>query len=143
MAYRHHPGVFDPKFHTNAQRRDLEDLLGEWYGDDFAATEITAQTDEPRKFSEILDSLLEDKLNTSAMQQLELRENWESMIGPPLNKITRFVTVKEDSAVIEVAHPAFLMELQRSNSAELWSRKLQQKFPDLGIKKIVFVPKGQ
>jgi hypothetical protein len=142
MAYRHHIGVYDPKYQNNRKRREMEDMLAEWYGNSFAAAEVTAQTDQVRQLGSVLDEMLKDKLNTAAMQQLELREQWDSLIGAPLNRFTRFVTVKDNTAIVEVSHPAFLMELRRNDTAEQWRRKLNQHFPDLGIESIQFVPAG-
>ena len=143
MAYRHHPGVYDPKYRDNMKRRDLEDLLGEWYGEDFAAAEITARTALPQKLSDVMDSLLADKLNEKALQQLELREKWQTIIGPPLNKFTSFSTVRENIAYVEVSHPAFLVELRRNGMANIWCAKLNELFPQLDIESITFIPAGQ
>lgn len=142
MAYRHHVGVFDPKYQSNRQRRDMEDMLSEWYGNRFAANEITARTDDVQKLGDLLDDLLKDKLNDESMQQLALREQWESLAGTPLNRYTRFIGIKDGIAIVEVIHPAFLIELRRNGTADLWCRKLREQFPDLQIDSMQFVPSG-
>ena len=142
MAYRHHIGVFDPKYQNNRQRRDLEDMLSEWYGNEFAANEITGRTSEAQKLGDVLDNLLKDKLNDNSMQQLELREKWDSLIGAPLNRYTRFICIKDSVAIVEVSHPAFLMELRRNDTAGAWCKKLQEQFPGLQIEFMQFVPAG-
>lgn len=142
MAYRHHVGVYDPKYRSNRQRREMEDMLSEWYGSKFAANEITNRTDEPQKLGDLLQDILEDKLNDAAMMQLELREKWESLIGPPLNRFTRFAAIRENIAIVEVSHPAFLLELRRNKTGELWCKKLQELFPALEIEAMQFVPAG-
>ena len=131
MAYHHNIGVFDPKFKKNRQRRELEDMLGEWYGRDYAASEVTCRTDQVLKLGDLLDAVLEDKLNDQAMLILDLREKWDSVIGPPLNKFIRLVNVKDSTVVVEVSHPAFLMELRKKSTAENCLQRILERYPQL------------
>ena len=143
MAYRHHTGVFDPKFKKNQQRRDLEDMLGEWYGEEFAASEITCRTDPPCKLGDMLDAILQDKLNDQTMQLIELREKWDSIIGTPLNKFTRMVNIRDAVMTVEVSHPAFLMELRKKGTTESCIQRIKTHCPALEFDSISFVPAGQ
>lgn len=143
MAYYHSPGVYDPKFKSNQQRREFEDMLGEWYGAKFAATEITCRTDSPKKIDEVLDSLMSEKLNGPAMLTLELQEKWDSLIGPPLNRYTRLATIRDNTAVIEVSHPAFLLELRKKSTQESWLVRLKESCPEAKLDSVQFVPGGQ
>lgn len=143
MAYRHHTGVYDPKFKLNRERRELEDLLSEWYGSEFAASEITCRTDEPSKLSDLLDGVLEKFVDKKAVLTNQLREKFPEMLGNPLNKFAALVTVKENTAIIEVKHPAFLMELRKPNVSGNLLNKIQAGFPDLEVAELNFVPAGQ
>ena len=143
MAYRHHPGVFDPKFKQNKQRRELEEMMSEWYGSNFAAKEITKRTDNAVPIADAMDKILEKCLNKNSMQALTLQENWDKIIGVPLNKFTALAAVKENKAVVEVKHPAFLAELKRQGNDKVLLQKISDACPELEISEIVFVPAGQ
>lgn len=143
MAYRHQPGVYDPKFKSNRRRRELEDMLQEWYGKEFASSEITARTDQAQKLSTILDTVLEKHINDQTLQLMELRSQWDSLIGPPLNKFVQLASLKDATLFLEVSHPAFLMELRKKNATDSLLERIRSRFPDLEIGQISFVPSGQ
>ena len=143
MAYRHHPGVFDPKFKQNNQRRELEDMMSEWYGSRFAAQEITKRTENAVPIADSMDRILEKCLNKNSMQSFALQENWDKIIGAPLNKFTTLAAVKENKVIVEVKHPAFLAELRRQGNDKLLLQKIASACPELEVNEIVFVPAGQ
>ena len=143
MAYRHHPGVFDPKFKQNNQRRELEDMMSEWYGSRFAAQEITKRTENAVPIADSMDRILEKCLNKNSMQSVTLQENWDKIIGAPLNKFTTLAAVKENKVIVEVKHPAFLAELRRQGNDKLLLQKIASACPELEVNEIVFVPAGQ
>ena len=143
MAYRHQRGVYDPKYAANKERRELEDMLSEGYGNRFAASEITCRTDAPRKLSDLLESVLESKINPGYLQLAKLREEWKDIIGPPLNNFTSLGAIKDGVAFVEVKHSAFLIELRKKDVSASFCSKLQKLCPDLDIQSICFVPGGQ
>lgn len=143
MAYRHHSGVYDPKFKVNRERRELEDLLSEWYGREFAESEITCRTDEPSRLSDLLDGVLEKFVDNTAVLTNQLRADFPQMLGAPLNKFAELIMIKENTAVIEVRHPAFLIELRKNSTSQDLLQKINQAYPDLGITALNFVPAGQ
>lgn len=143
MAYRHHQGVYDPKFKKNNQRRELEDLMSEWYGSRFAALEITKRTESASPVSDSMDKILEKYLNKNAMYALRLRENWNEIIGGPLNKFTTLAAVKDNKVIVEVKHPAFLAELRRQGNDKTLLNKISAAVPELETDEVIFVPVGQ
>ena len=143
MAYRHHSGVYDPKFKVNRERRELEDLLSEWYGREFAESEITCRTDEPSKLSDLLDGVLEKFVDNTAVLTNQLRADFPQMLGSPLNKFAELIMIRENTAIIEVKHPAFLMELRKKGNDQAVLKKIVQACPELEIAEIIFVPAGQ
>lgn len=143
MAYRHHTGVYDPKFKSNRERRDLEDMLSEWYGAEFAADEITCRTNEPSKLSDLLDGVLEKFVTNTTVMTTQLHERFPELLGTPLNKFADLATVKENTAIVEVKHPAFLAELRKPQISNGLLNKITAEFPDLGITGLQFVPAGQ
>ena len=143
MAYRHNTGFFDPKFKQNRQRREMEEMLGEWYGNKFAATEITSRTDKPRKRAEMLDEVLARHVNDNTVLLMSLKENWSNIIAAPMNRFVKAAGLKDDSLILEVSHPAFLMELRRKIVSEEWKNKINSAVEGLDIKDVIFVPDGQ
>ena len=143
MAYRHTPDVYDPKFADNKRRRDLEDMLGEWYGKEFASSEITCRTDAPQQISAVLDKLMQERLDQKAWLLVELKNKWQTVVAPPMDKYVQLYTVRDHTAILEVSHPAFLIELRKKNTTEQWRSKLSAACPELEIQDVEFVPAGQ
>ena len=143
MAYRHVADVYDPKFAGNKRRRDLEDMLGEWYGKEFAETESTAWTEQTCKLADCLDDVVKKHFDQTAALLVALKENWAKIIAPPMNKFVQLYTVRDHKAIIEVMHPAFLMELRKKNTVEEWCKKLNAACPELEINAVEFIPSGQ
>ncbi|MBR2356844.1 MAG: DUF721 domain-containing protein [Lentisphaeria bacterium] len=143
MGYRHHTGVYDPKYKTSRERREMEDLLSEWYGSRAAAQEITKRTEEPRLLAESLDSLLEQSLSQNNVRLIEMRNNWAKLIGPPLNKFTDPVKLENGTLFVETTHPAFLMELRKPSTVQAWLKRLSAAYEDLEIQDITFAMTGQ
>ncbi|MBE6367678.1 MAG: DUF721 domain-containing protein [Lentisphaerae bacterium] len=143
MAYRHHSEFYDPKYKENSKRRELEDMLREWYGNAYAAVEITCRTDEPQKISKSLDKLMQSRLSSSALLTVQINENWDKLIGPPLNRFCRLAAIRDQAVIVEVSHPAFLIQLRKPDTAQQWYDILKNAFPDLEAEKVIFVPAGQ
>ena len=131
---------YDPKFRANCERWRMEDMLGEWYGAEFAQTELAAYGEAPRPLGVVLDAILAGKLTPAARLGLAIRERWPELIGPPLNRYAQFCRLEEDCAVVEIAHPAFLRELNRPSVIAEWCAKLNREFPEAGLKTIRFIP---
>ena len=77
------------------------------------------------------------------MQSLALQENWQQIIGAPLNQFTALAAVKDNKVFVEVKHPAFLMELRKKGNDQAVLKKIVQACPELEIAEIIFVPAGQ
>lgn len=143
MAYRHHTGVYDPKYKTSSERREMEDLLSEWYGSRAAALEICKRTEEPRLLAESLETLLEQSLSQTNVQLIDMRNNWAKVIGPPLNKFTDPVKLEDGILFVETTHPAFLMELRKPATVQAWIKRLSAAYEEVDIQDIKFVMSGQ
>ena len=134
---------FDPKFRANRKRWQVEAMLGEWYGEDCALERITGFTEEPRSVGNVVRKLLSEKLSGEALTAMTLRERWSSILGAPLDRLTRLGRLEEHCAYIEVAHPAILMELKRSGKDADWCRLLNRNFPDSAVESVCFIPASQ
>ena len=143
MAYRHQPGVYDTKFRQNRDRRLMEDMLREWYGSEFAAVEVTNRTEKPVKLADSLENVLAEYLTEKTGFIVQLQEEWNNIIAPPLNKFTAFGTITDSTIYIEVSHPAFMVELRKPDTANVWLKKINSAVPGLKLENAVFVPAGQ
>ena len=141
--HRGRSAFFDPKFRANRKRWQVEAMLGEWYGEDFALERITGFTEEPRPVGELVKKLLSEKLTGEARLAMTMRERWHTILGAPLNRLTRLGRLEEHCAVIEVAHPAILMELKRSGKDADWCDLLNRNFPGAAVESVRFVPASQ
>lgn len=131
---------YDPKFRANRERWRMEEMLGEWYGNEFAHTEVAAHGAQPRRLGAVLDVLLAEKLTPRAHLSLAIRERWDELIGPPLNRYAQFCRLEDDCAIVEISHPAFLRELNQPRVIAEWCDKLNREFPGAGLKTIRFIP---
>ena len=118
-------------------------MMSEWYGSRFAAQEITKRTENAVPIADSMDRILEKCLNKNSIQSVTLQENWDKIIGAPLNKFTTLAAVKENKVIVEVKHPAFLAELRRQGNDKLLLQKIASACPELEVNEIVFVPAGQ
>ncbi len=143
MPYRHSSGVYDPKFKANRRRRELEDMLGEWYSRKFAAFEVAGHAESARSIGSLVEALVNKRLDDATRTALHIRERWSDLIGPPLNKYALFYTINDGIVIVEVTHPAFLQELRRPGVTAEWCAKLNREFPAAQITGIRFVPVGQ
>lgn len=134
---------FDPKFRANRKRWQVEAMLGEWYGEEFALERITGFCEEPRPVGELVKKVLRQTLSGEAMLAVTMRERWDSILGAPLNRLTRLGRLEDHCAVIEVAHPAILMELKRSGKDADWCNRLNREFPEAAVASVRFVPASQ
>lgn len=133
-------GFFDPKFRANRKRWQVEAMLAEWYGDEFALERVTGFTEEPRRVGELVKKLLDEKLSGEARLAVTMREHWHTMLGAPLNRLTALGRLENHCAVIEVAHPAILMELKRAGKDADWCALLNRNFPEAAVESVLFVP---
>ena len=134
---------FDPKFRANRKRWQIEAMLGEWYGEDFALERITGFTEDPRPVGNVVRKLLSERLSGEALIAMNMRERWSTVLGAPLNRLTRLGRLENHCACIEVAHPAILMELKRSGKDAVWIDLLNRNFPDAAVESVCFIPASQ
>ena len=137
------PFFYDPKFRANRVRGRVEELLGDWYGEDFALERVTGFGEAPRPVGAVIQELLREKLSAAQQLDMAIRESWESLIGAPLNRLTAFVRREENCVVVEVAHPAFLRELNRPQVIAEWCAKLNRQFPGAEVDSVRFIPASE
>lgn len=90
-----------------------QSILADWYGSDFAFTEMAAHTPEPVSIGRELDAFWRKAIGADAADIEILKQNWPRIVGEKLaghSNILRFDGVK---LIVKVDHPAWQMELRR------------------------------
>ena len=95
-------------------RRERLSLLSDWYGSDFAATEIAAHISSPHPLGNGIRSLMSQLETPEARALRTLRERWPEVAGAWISRITLPAEWKDGVLVLEVRHSALLRELKPS-----------------------------
>ena len=115
-------------------RRERLELLTEWYGGEFAATEIAAHTSSPVPLGKGVRELLAG-LETQEKRILrKLREAWPQIVVDGLAKLTEPSRWQDGVLFVEVRHSALLRELQPS--LELLRQAVNAQITDVDCREI-------
>lgn len=94
--------------------RERLDLLSEWYGRDFASTEVAAHISSPVLLGQGIKRLM-SALEAPEKRVLRiLREKWPETVGESIAKLTEPLEWKDGVLTLEVRHSALLRELRPS-----------------------------
>ena len=120
------------------KRRALRfQLLADWYGEDYAATEISAHTVQPYLLGQEIDLMVTGLKRTSISSYLRLASEWERIAGNTLARMATPGGMVDGKLFLEVRHSAMLRELQTVSSLIL--DKIKQEFGGDFCREIVFV----
>ena len=107
------------------ERSKKFNLLADWYGEEFAKTEIAAHTSSVHSLSDDISSLIESVSTKENAAYISLAANWEHL-GGAIAKLTTPGGFKDGVLLLEVRHSALLRELQ--NVAEIILPKLNEHY---------------
>ena len=88
-------------------------LLADWYGEDYAFTEMAAHTPEPCAIANELDAFWRRIAGESAGDIVAVREKWNDIVGEKLGKHSKAIKCDGAKLFVCVDHPAWQMELRR------------------------------
>lgn len=89
-------------------------MLSDWYGGDFAATEIAAHVSTPHPLGDGIRSVMSQLETPEARALRTLREQWPEVAGAWISRMTLPAEWKDGVLVLEVRHSALLRELKPS-----------------------------
>lgn len=115
------------------ERRKKFRLLADWYGTDYASTEIAAHTSAMHVLSDDIDSILENISTRENTAYIDLAANWQQF-GGAFAKLATPGGLKDGVLMLEVRHSALLRELQ--NIAEIIIPKLNERYGEGIFKEI-------
>jgi len=96
------------------QRRRRFRLLKDWYGTDYASTEMAAHTHQPEAVKEVMDRLLKSIDSPENNLFLQISARWQEIAGPQLSRLTAPQKLEGGCLNLEVRHSALLRELAPS-----------------------------
>lgn len=95
-------------------RKNRLSLLNDWYGSDFAATEIAAHISQPHSLQSGVRAVMAQLETPEARALRALRERWPEVAGAWISKLTVPADWRDGVLVLEVRHSALLRELKPS-----------------------------
>ena len=106
--------VRDLKYSRKRRKKynTLEAILKDWYGDDFGGHEVAAYLPDLVHIKEELDIVLNGALGPQEYKLLDLKKNWENLVGGQVAKVSEPVSIKNKVLTIEVKNSIWLMELK-------------------------------
>lgn len=107
-------------------RKERLSLLSDWYGGDFAATEIAAHISTPRTLGNGIRAVMSQLETPEARALRSLRERWPEVAGAWISRVTLPAEWQDGVLVLEVRHNALLRELRPS--LELLREAVDRRF---------------
>lgn len=117
----------------------LNTLLKEWYGEDVASFEIIPHLPKEITIESAMENIITDYMSPEDLTLLELKKNWNSLMGSQIAKIAKPRNIKNGLIYIEVSHSVWLMELQ-NYSKKMILEKIKKCCGKNFCKDIKFVP---
>ena len=121
--------------------RERLSLLEDWYGPEFASSEVAAHVSTPIPLSRGVRELMND-LETPQQRSFRLlREIWPQIVGAEFARLAEPANWGDDGVLsLEVRHSALLRELR--SSAELIKMAVQKRFPEANCEEVKLVISG-
>lgn len=107
------------------ERRKKFNLLADWYGADYARTEISAHTSAVHDLSDDINSILKDIVTEENAAYIDLVSNWQQF-GGAFARLAMPGGFKDGVLMLEVRHSALLRELV--NISEIILPKLNERY---------------
>ena len=95
-------------------RKNRLSLLRDWYGSDFAATEIAAHLSQPHSLQDGVHAVMAQLETPEARALRALRMRWPEVAGAWISRVTVPAEWRDGVLTLEVRHSALLRELKPS-----------------------------
>ncbi len=114
-------------------------LLADWYGSDYAFTEMAVHTPRMRSIEEELDAFWGKAAGAEVMEMNTIRQNWHYIVGEKLAEHSQVIRRENSKLFVSVDHPAWQMELRRMKN--LLCKRVNEYTGNEKITDLVFVSK--
>ena len=122
------------------KHRERFKMLREWYGDDYAAVEVSGHVSQPVTLQRSIESLMSGLGSPELLALQQLRTQWPEIAGCGFSRFALPGEWKDGILTLEVRHSALLREL--TPSLELVRAAVNRHFPDVPCSKIVLTIAG-
>ena len=122
--------------------KKVESLLKSWYGDEAGEQEISSYLPKPVHVKEVLDTVLSDAIGEREYKLIDLKKNWNKLMGEDVGKNSEPVSIKHKILTIEVKNSIWLMQLNNFYKSMV-EEKVKSFCGNDFCKKIYFTPVGK
>ena len=118
-------------------------LLSAWYGRERAQNEITAYTPQAVSAGDIANGILKKTVSPDLLKTIKITENWESIAGKQIAKISSPVSFQKKVLTVQVKHSVWFRELSTGPAKNMIIKKINELYGKNHCKEIQFVPGGR
>lgn len=120
----------------------INNLLLEWYGKKRADSEMVAYLPDSKPISEWIDKVTQGLGTSEQLNVLDLKENWEKLVGKDIANVSKPVSMGNGKLVVEVTRTMWLNQLQKKYKNEMIDKINCHCNADV-CSDILFVPSGR
>ena len=127
------------------KRKELDKfnrILDDWYGSDRAAREMIPKLPDATPIAQTLDKLVNGLVAPGDRKLMDVKSNWEALVGPQIAQIAHPIKMYGSVIYIEVVHNAWLREL-KGNSKELIKANINKFCGESFCSDLRFTPAGR
>ena len=130
------------RFNLRMRRKHRErfGLLREWYGDDFAAVEVTGHVSQPVTLQRSIAALMATVESPEARALRQLRERWPGIAGRDFARFAVPASWTNGILTLEVRHSALLREL--APALDLIRDAVQRSLPEVACTEVTLTIAG-
>jgi hypothetical protein len=122
--------------------KKIESLLKSWYGDKAGKQEISSYLPKPIHIKDTLDAVLSNAVGPREYKLIDLKKNWDILMGKDVGKNSEPVSIKNKILSIEVKNSIWLMQLNNFYK-EMVEKKVKSFCGNDFCNRISFVPAGK
>ena len=130
------------RFNLRMRRKHRErfGLLREWYGDDFAAVEVTGHVSQPVTLQRSIEALMATVESPEARALRQLRERWSEIAGKDFARFAVPASWANGILTLEVRHSALLREL--APALDLIRDAVRRNLPEVACNEVTLTISG-
>ena len=130
------------RFNLRMRRKHRErfGLLREWYGDDFAAVEVTGHVSQPVTLQRSIEALMATVESPEARALRQLRERWSEIAGKDFARFAVPASWANGILTLEVRHSALLREL--APALDLIRDAVRRTLPEVACNEVTLTISG-
>ena len=113
------------RYRELAERKKRFGILSDWYGEEYARTEISAHTSKPHLIADDVEAVFSEIKIDETNYYVDLAANWGSIAGA-VSKLATPCGMRDGVLFVSVRHSALVRELQ--SVSELIIKQINQRY---------------